>query len=201
MQGRELKRLAVDAGSRAAVASRSLAAAAGRAGLLDVAVADTDSPLGRLLVAVTRRGLVRVAFAEERRDDVLEELAARISPRVLESPEATDAVRRQLDEYFAGVRERFELTVDMGLITGFAQPTLRATKRVPYGTVTTYSQVAQRIGSPRAARAVGNALGSNPIPIVVPCHRVLRSGGALGGYGGGIQRKQALLKLEGVLPQ
>jgi methylated-DNA-[protein]-cysteine S-methyltransferase len=170
------------------------------AGLADVAYGSMDSPVGELLVAVTERGLVRVAFASEPGDEVLEELAARVSPRVLRLPGRTDAVRRELDEYFAGERRRFDLPLDWSLVRGFAQGVLRATAGVPFGAVTTYRQVAEAAGSPRASRAAGNALGSNPIPIVVPCHRVLHSGGGLGGYAGGLDRKRYLLSLERSLP-
>ena len=170
------------------------------AGLADVAYGSMDSPVGELLVAVTDRGLVRVAFASEPGDEVLEELAARVSPRVLRLPGRTDAARRELDEYFAGDRRRFDLPLDWSLVRGFAQGVLRATASVPFGSVTTYRQMAEAAGSPRASRAAGNALGSNPIPIVVPCHRVLHSGGGLGGYAGGLDRKRYLLSLEGSLP-
>ena len=170
------------------------------AGLADVAYGSMDSPVGDLLVAVTDRGLVRVAFADELSDEVLEELAARVSPRVLRVPARTDAARRELDQYFAGERKRFDLPLDWSLVRGFAQGVLRATARVPFGSVTTYRQMAEQAGSPRASRAAGNALGSNPIPIVVPCHRVLHSGGGLGGYAGGLDRKRYLLSLEGSLP-
>jgi methylated-DNA-[protein]-cysteine S-methyltransferase len=173
---------------------------AARAGLLDVAYASLDSPLGPLLVAVTPRGLVRIAYEGEGGDDVvLAELAERLSPRVLHAPERTDAVRRELEEYFIGQRHAFSTPVDWSLVRGFARGVLRATARVPFGKVTSYSQVAEAAGSPRAFRAAGNALGSNPIPIVVPCHRVLHSGGGLGGYAGGLERKRMLLHLEGVL--
>ena len=168
--------------------------------LADVAYGSMDSPVGDLLVAVTDRGLVRVAFADELSDEVLEELAARVSPRVLRLPARTDAARRELEQYFAGERQRFDLPLDWSLVRGFAQGVLRATARVPFGEVTTYRQMAEAAGSPRASRAAGNALGSNPIPIVVPCHRVLHSGGGLGGYAGGLDRKRYLLSLEGSLP-
>lgn len=170
------------------------------AGLADVAYGSMDSPVGELLVAVTDRGLVRVAFADEPDDEVLAELAARVSPRVLRLPGRTDAARRELDEYFGGERRRFDLPLDWSLVRGFAQGVLRATARVPFGAVTTYHQMAEAAGSPRASRAAGNALGSNPIPIVVPCHRVLHAGGGLGGYAGGLDRKRYLLTLEGSLP-
>jgi methylated-DNA-[protein]-cysteine S-methyltransferase len=198
-----LKRLA----DRGEVARRSRAAAdrlgdlAATEGLLDVAFAEVGSPVGELLVAVTPRGLVRVAFASEGWDEVLAELAARVSPRILASDRATDDVRRELDEYFDRRRDRFDLPLDRRLIHGIARDVLSATARIPFGRTSTYGEIARRIGNPRAARAVGNALGSNPIPIVIPCHRVLRAGGALGGYGGGVERKEVLLDLEGVRPQ
>jgi methylated-DNA-[protein]-cysteine S-methyltransferase len=169
-------------------------------GLLDVAYAELDSPLGELLVAVTPRGLVRIAYEGEPRDAVLAELSDQVSPRLLRAPERTDAVRRELEDYFAGRQRSFETAVDWSLVHGFAVGVLQATARVPFGHVTTYGTVAAEAGSPRAARAAGNALGSNPIPIVVPCHRVLHAGGGLGGYSGGLERKRYLLELEGTLP-
>jgi methylated-DNA-[protein]-cysteine S-methyltransferase len=186
------------AGAAARAASEQFSRAATDAGLADVAVWTVDSPVGALLVAVTRAGLVRVGFADEPRDTVLAELARTVSPRILESAGATDAVRRELEEYFDGSRVRFDLKVDRRLIHGIARDVLAATRRVPFGRTTTYGQLAEKIGNPRAARAVGNALGSNPIPIVIPCHRVLRAGGSLGGYAGGVARKERLLALEGV---
>jgi methylated-DNA-[protein]-cysteine S-methyltransferase len=176
-----------------------LARRAAAAGLADVAYGTMDSPVGPLLVAVTDRGLVRVAFSSEGSEEVLAELASRVSPRVLRDPARTDEIRRELDEYFAGQRRRFDVRVDWSLVRGFAQEVLRATARVPFGTTTTYRRMAEAAGSPRASRAAGNALGSNPIPIVVPCHRVLHSGGGLGGYAGGLERKRTLLTLEGAL--
>jgi methylated-DNA-[protein]-cysteine S-methyltransferase len=184
---------------RERVASQ-LARRAVDAGLLDVAYAWMDSPLGELLVAVTPRGLVRVAYEDEPADEVLTELAERVSPRVLRAPARTDAVRRELATYFAHRLRRFETPVDWSLVRGFARGVLSATASVPYGEVTTYSAMAAAAGSPRAYRAAGNALGSNPIPIVVPCHRVLHADGGLGGYAGGLDRKRHLLELEGVLP-
>ena len=166
-------------------------------GLLDVAYGSMDSPLGELLVAFTPRGLVRVAYVDEAEDAVLEELAGRVSPRVLRAPQRTDAVRRELEDYFAGRRRQFDTPIDWSLVRGFAVGVLQATARVPFGQVTTYRDVAGAAGSPRAARAAGNALGSNPIPIVVPCHRVVHAGGGLGGYTGGLERKRFLLRLEG----
>jgi methylated-DNA-[protein]-cysteine S-methyltransferase len=178
-----------------------LAEAAGDAGVLDVAYSEVDSPVGRLVVAATPRGLVRVAYPLEPSDAVLEELAKRVSPRVLEAPGRLDEVRRELDEYFEGARQRFEIPIDWRLTRGFFRRVLRNTARIDYGRVRTYAEVAAGAGSPRAVRAAGNALGSNPIPIVVPCHRVVRTGGSLGGYGGGLDRKEFLLKLEGALAE
>jgi methylated-DNA-[protein]-cysteine S-methyltransferase len=183
----------------AAHAAARLVARAEADGLLDVAYAQVDSPFGALTVAATRTGLVRLAFPEESPDSVLERLATRISPRILESPSRLDAVRRELDEYFAGRRRSFELAIDRSLMAPFARRVLTATAAIPYGGVLTYGEVATVAGSPRGSRAAGNALGANPIPIVVPCHRVLRSGGVLGGYGGGPERKRRLLELEGAI--
>jgi methylated-DNA-[protein]-cysteine S-methyltransferase len=172
---------------------------AGEEGLLDVAYAEIDSPVGRLLLAATPRGLVRITFPVETPEKVLEQLAASVSPRVLESPEKLDQARRELDRYFEGRLRDFDLPLDWQLTHGFYRKVLRATARIPYGKTRSYSEMAKRAGSPRAVRATGSALGSNPLPIIVPCHRVLRSGGALGGYGGGVEVKQALLELEGAL--
>jgi len=185
--------------SAAERAARRFADTAWERRALDVAYAAVDSPFGPLLVAVTRRGVVRLAYPNERPDDVLEELSDRLSPRVLESVRATDQVRRELDEYFAGRRHRFGTKVDLALTHGFTTDVLRETSRIPFGSIRTYRDVATRAGRPAAVRAAGNALGSNPIPIVVPCHRVVRTGGGLGGYTGGLERKVKLLTLEGVL--
>ena len=182
-----------------AAASRRLASEAAGAGLVDVAFAATDSPLGTLLVATTRQGLVRLAYPNEARDSVLDGLAARVSPRLLEAPDRLDAIRRQLDDYFEGRRQAFDLPVDYALTKGFVRRVLRATARIPFGDVSTYRVIASRAGNVRAYRAAGNALGSNPIPIVVPCHRVVHTTGGLGGYTGGLERKEFLLKLEGVI--
>lgn len=176
-----------------------LARRAADVGILDVAYGEMDSPLGRLTVMVTRRGLVRLSYPGEGIGEQMDEIAARISPRILEAPERTDRVRRQLDEYFAGRRRRFELPIDWRLVRGFAADVLRATARIPFGSVSSYRQIAADAGSPNAYRAAGNALGSNPVPVVVPCHRVLHAGGGLGGYTGGLDRKRFLLCLEGVL--
>jgi methylated-DNA-[protein]-cysteine S-methyltransferase len=175
-----------------------LSEAAAVAGLLDVAYATLDSPLGPLLVAATPRGLIRLAYVDhEDEDAVLEHLSANISPRIMAAPRRLDEPRRELDEYFAGRRERFDLPVDWGLTRGFARRVLQATASIPYGATATYKQMATQAGSPRASRAAGNALGSNPIPIVVPCHRILHSGGGLGGYTGGLDKKRLLLGVEG----
>ena len=184
--------LPADAGER-------LAERAAAEGLLDVAYATAESPVGELLVAATPRGLVRISY--EGGDEVLEELSERLSPRLLEAPARLDPVRRELDEYFEGRRERFDLPLDWSLTQGFFRRVLRATARIGYGRVRTYTDVAASAGSPRAVRAAGNAVGSHPMPIVVPCHRVVRTGGGLGGYGGGLDRKEFLLHLEGVLPR
>ena len=176
-----------------------LAAGAADAGLLDVAYGTYDSPLGPLTVMVTPRGLVRLSYPGEGIDDQLQELADRVSPRILEAPERTDEVRRQLDAYFAGQRTTFEVPIDWRLVRGFAANVLRATARIPFGSVSSYREIAAEAGSPNAYRAAGNALGSNPVPIVVPCHRVLHAGGGLGGYTGGLDRKRYLLRLEGVI--
>ena len=181
-----------------AATARRLAERAAAEGLLDVAYAGVDSPLGLLTVAATPRGLVRVAYPGRSQDEVLEDLAARISPRVMEAPERLDDARRELDEYFEGERTEFDLPIDWSVLRGFTLQVLRETAGIAFGEVRTYAEVAGGAGSPRAVRAAGNALGANPMPVVVPCHRVVRTGGALGGYTGGIERKEFLLGLEGV---
>lgn len=188
---------AIETRSRRAAAD--LAEAAAREGLLDVAYGFADSPFGRLMVAVTPRGLIRLDYPDREFDQSLEELASQVSPRILESARATEQVRRELEEYFEGKRRRFSIRVDLSTVHGFRRKVLEHTARIPYGSVSSYTEVAARAGSPRGMRAAGNALGSNPVPIVVPCHRVLRTGGALGGYTGGLDRKVTLLRLEGVL--
>jgi methylated-DNA-[protein]-cysteine S-methyltransferase len=173
-------------------------AAATAAGLLDVAYATLDSPVGRLLLAATPRGLVRLAYLDggEPEDTVLEQLSARVSPRILAAPGRLDEPRRELDQYFGAARSRFEIPIDWQLTRGFGRRVLEATARIPFGSVSTYKQVATEAGSPRGSRAAGNALGANPLPIVVPCHRVLHSTGGLGGYTGGLDRKRLLLGIE-----
>ncbi|MFN8161147.1 MAG: methylated-DNA--[protein]-cysteine S-methyltransferase [Solirubrobacterales bacterium] len=180
-------------------AARRFAAAAEREGLVDVAYASEDSPFGPLLLAATGRGLVMVSLPNHQPDSALERLAAEVSPRVLEAPARLDPVRRELDLYFAGELEEFDLPLDWSLTAGFRRRVLRATARIPYGETRSYTEMARSAGNERAQRAAGSALGSNPIPIVVPCHRVLRAGGALGGYGGGLEMKEALLRMEGAL--
>ncbi len=168
-------------------------------GLLDVAYTTVDTPFGPLLVATTPRGLVKISFPSTHdTEETLEDLAKRISPRVLEAPAQLDEVRRQLELYFEGRLREFDLPLDWQLSKGFRRRALRAIDRIPYGRTRSYTEIARSAGNERAVRAAGTACGSNPIPIVVPCHRVLRSGGALGGYGGGLPMKEALLELEGV---
>ena len=172
--------------------------AAAAEGLLDVAYDLIDTPVGQLLVAVSDRGVCEIAYdAEPEREE--EQLARAFGARVLRSPRPTDEARRQLDEYFAGERRRFELPVDLSLAREFGRAVLTELARVPYGELTTYGTLAAKAGRPRAARAVGMVMNRNPVPIVVPCHRVVGSTGALVGYGGGLERKRTLLELEGAL--
>jgi methylated-DNA-[protein]-cysteine S-methyltransferase len=175
-----------------------LEGAARAAGLLEVAYVLHDSPLGALLLAAGSGGLLHVAFVEATGpQEALHGLAARVSPRILRAAKPLDAARRQLDEYFAGRRRRFELELDWRLARrGFSRRVLHATAQIPYGQTSSYKLIASAAGSPRAFRAAGSALGANPLAIVVPCHRVLATGGGLGGYGGGLERKRALLALE-----
>jgi methylated-DNA-[protein]-cysteine S-methyltransferase len=185
-----------DPGTAARLAQR-VAEQAARSGQAELAYAAVDSPFGPLLVAIDRRGrVVRLAYPEQQPDAVLAELARRVSPRLVNAPAQLDPVRRELDEYFAGRRRRFDVGVDWALSGPFARRVLRATAAIPYGQTLSYRDVAERAGSPRGMRAAGNALGANPIAIIVPCHRVVRSGGEPGGYGGGPERKRLLLALE-----
>ena len=197
--GRTIRRASRVDSRRIEALTERLADRAEREGLLDVAFAETDSPVGRLLLAATPRGLVKVSFPIQPLEEVLERLANEISPRVLESPPKLDQARRELDLYFEGRLREFDLPLDWQLTHGFYRKVLRATAHIPYGQTRSYTQVATRAGNPRAVRAAGSALGSNPLPIIVPCHRVLRLGGALGGYGGGLEMKRTLLQLEGAL--
>jgi len=186
-------------------ALRGLTERAERDGLIDVAYASVDSPFGELLVARTDRGVVKVALPTHRgsrqsADEVLEELAKLVSPRVLESPKRLDEERRELDAYFAGKRDRFDIPVDWSLTpAGFRNRALHAVARIPYGKTRTYGEIAKAAGNERAFRAAGTACGSNPVPLIVPCHRVVQSGGGVGNYGGGPEMKRALLDLEGAL--
>jgi methylated-DNA-[protein]-cysteine S-methyltransferase len=165
--------------------------------LVDVAYADVDTVLGRVLIAATTAGIVKVAFDDADRNEVLAELAAKVSPRVLEAPARLDDARRQLEEYLAGTRRQFDLDVDLQLARGeFRHAVLAQLPLIPYGATWSYTELATRAGRPTAVRAAGSGCATNPVPLVVPCHRVLRTGGALGGYVGGLERKQWLLGLE-----
>ena len=172
--------------------------AAATEGLLDVAYDLVDTPVGQLLVAVTDRGLCEVSFDPEPEREV-ETLARNFGARVLRSPRPTDEARRQLAEYFAGERQRFDLPVDLRLAREFAGAVLKELARVPYGQLTTYGALAAKAGRPRAARAVGTIMNRNPVPIVLPCHRVIGASGSLTGYGGGLDNKERLLRLEGAI--
>lgn len=172
-----------------------LAAASGEA---EVAFSTLDTPFGITSVAATKSGIVSVGLPNVPLDEFVERLAAGVSPRVVEAPGCLDAARRELDEYFRGARKEFDLALDWTLVPGgFYRKVLDATARLGYGEVMTYGEVARSAGNPRAHRAAGTALGSNPLPIVVPCHRIVRAGGVLGNYGGGPELKRSLLELEG----
>jgi methylated-DNA-[protein]-cysteine S-methyltransferase len=164
--------------------------------MLDVAYCTVDTPVGSLLLAATELGLVRVAFANEHHDTVLQQLADQISPRVLQSPTRLDGTARQLDEYFAGRRRHFEVELDWRLSKGFRSAVLHVLPSIGFGLTASYADVAQLAGNPKAVRAVGSACATNPLPVVVPCHRVVRSDGAMGGYLGGVEAKRTLLDLE-----
>src|SRR5436190_18562992 len=176
-----------------------------RGGLIDVAYARVDSPFGELLVARTDRGVVRLKLpggrdGEISNDQALEDLATSISPRVLEAPSRLNEERRELEEYFEGKRDAFELPVDWALTPkGFRSRALHAVARIPYGKTRSYAEIAKQAGNPRAFRAAGTACGHNPVPLIVPCHRVVQSGGGIGNYGGGPEMKRALLGLEGAI--
>jgi methylated-DNA-[protein]-cysteine S-methyltransferase len=186
-------------------AVQGVLARAERDGLIDVAYATVDSPIGELLVATTDRGVVRVALPIDRgrqrpRDEVLEEIAAVVSPRMLEAPNRLDQERRELEDYFEGRRQKFDVPVDWSLTApGFRNRALHAVARIPFGKTKTYAEIAKEAGNPRAFRAAGTACGYNPIPLIVPCHRVVPSSGGIGNYGGGPELKRALLDLEGAL--
>lgn len=174
----------------------ALAASAEDEGVLDVAYRTIDSPVGSLLLAATVKGLVRVAYESEGFDNVLESVAAKISPRVLEAPRRLDAVAAELEEYFAGRRHTFDVPLDYALSSGFRQVVQRYLPMIGYGSTQSYKEVAETVGNPKAVRAVGTACATNPLPVVVPCHRVLRTDGSLGGYIGGLKAKTTLLTLE-----
>jgi len=196
---RRLRAGDVEAVSRRA--AEGLTGAARRRGLVDVAVGAVDSPLGRVTVFVTKTGLVRVAYPNERLDRVFGEVADVVSPRMLEDAKGTEGARRELDAYFEGHLRRFRVPIDWAFVPqGFFRKVLEATAGIPFGSVSTYGVVARRAGSPRAARAAGNALHDNPVPIVVPCHRVVPASGGIGKYGGDEWRKAWLLRLEGAVP-
>lgn len=182
--------------ARLAALRGRLAVAAQDQGLLDVAYRTVDSPLGRLLLAATPRGLVRVAFETESADAVLAELATRLSPRVLEAPARLDRAARELEEYLVGRRREFDLPLDLALAHGFRRDVVEHLPRIPYGATASYGEVATMVGNPGAVRAVGTACARNPVPLVLPCHRVVRSDGSTGAYRGGPEAKVALLALE-----
>lgn len=186
-----------DARARARRADDLIRAAAERDGLIDVAIGTVDSPVGELFVAVTPKGLACVGFDDQDRIALEDHFAAGLSPRVVASASATEDVRRQLGEYFEGARRRFEVGIDHRLMSPFVRQVMTETAKVPYGEVSTYGAVAKGIHHPDAARAVGAALGQNPIPIVLPCHRIIGASGNLTGYAGGLHRKEFLLRLEG----
>ena len=173
-----------------------LVEAAARADVLDVAYRTVDTPVGPLLLAATETGLVRVAYDREDHDQVLATLAARLSPRILRAPRRFDTVARQLDEYFAGARTRFDVPLDLALSRGFRRSVLEHLPHIGYGHTESYAEVARLVGNPNAVRAVGSACATNPLPVLIPCHRVLRSDGTLGGYIGGLDAKATLLTLE-----
>ncbi|MFD0363218.1 methylated-DNA--[protein]-cysteine S-methyltransferase [Nocardia sp. GCM10030253] len=175
---------------------RRLAADAQSAGLLDVAYRTIDTPVGALLLAATPAGLVRVAYPNENHDTVLATLAERISPRVLAAPARLDAVAREIDEYFAGARTHFDLALDLQLTGGFRREVIQHLRDIGYGRRESYAAVAAAVGNPRAVRAVGSACAHNPLPVVIPCHRVVRSDGTIGQYVGGVAAKNTLLTLE-----
>ncbi|VEI51562.1 methylated-DNA--[protein]-cysteine S-methyltransferase [Kocuria rosea] len=175
---------------------RRLEEGAARAGLLDVAFTTVSTPVGVLLLAATEEGLVRVAYAREDHDAVLQDLARRISPRVLHAPVRLAPAVRQLEEYFAGTRTGFDLPLDRSLSHGFRRLVQEHLPEIGYGRTESYGTVARSVGRPQAVRAVGTACATNPLPVVVPCHRVLRGDGGLGGYVGGLEAKAALLELE-----
>ena len=194
---RDLARALPATPGQLAALHKRLAAAAAAEGVLDVAYRTLDTPVGTLLLAATELGLVRVAYASENHDSVLQTLADRISPRILDAPARLDAVATELDEYFAGQRRSFDLSLDWRLSAGFRATVLHhLAADLAYGQTASYGRVAQLAGNPRAVRAVGTACATNPLPVVVPCHRVVRADGSMGGYLGGPDAKRTLLTLE-----
>lgn len=185
----------VDAGTLSRL-HRRLEQAAERANLVDVAYTTIDSPVGTLLLAATPEGLVRVAYAREDHDRVLEALSQKLSPRILRAPKRLDEVAREIDEYFAKHRQVFDLKLDLSLSRGFRRLVQTHLPEIGYGQTRSYRDMAELVGNPKAVRAVGTACATNPLPIVVPCHRVLRTDGTLGGYIGGLEAKTTLLNLE-----
>ncbi|WP_330186082.1 methylated-DNA--[protein]-cysteine S-methyltransferase [Dactylosporangium sp. AC04546] len=175
---------------------RRLEQEAQQSNLVDVAYTTIDSPVGKLLLAATPKGLVRVAYASEDHDRVLESLGQKLSPRILRAPKRLDDVAREIDEYFAKHRQVFDLTLDLSLSRGFRRLVQTHLPEIEYGQTRSYRDMAELVGNPMAVRAVGTACATNPLPIVVPCHRVLRTDGTLGGYIGGLEAKTALLDLE-----
>ena len=193
---RDLARITGGTADKLSELRTRLTAGAQRDGILDVAYRIVDSPVGALLVAATELGLVRVAYAREGHDSVLQKLADTVSPRILLAPARLDTAARELDEYFAGARRDFDLVLDWRLSAGFRNVVLRHLPEIGYGHTASYAAVAKLAGNPKAVRAVGSACAANPLPVVVPCHRVIRSDGAMGGYLGGVEAKRILLALE-----
>lgn len=193
---RDLERITQPGTDKLAELHQRLATAAEGDGLLDIAYRTIDSPVGPLLLAATEQGLVRVAYAREDHDAVLAQLADRISPRILRAPARLDSAARELDEYFTRNRRSFDLRLDWRLAAGFRSAVLHHLPEIGYGETASYAAVAALAGSPKAVRAVGTACAKNPLPVVVPCHRVVRSDGAMGGYLGGQEAKRLLLDLE-----
>lgn len=197
ISGSDLQSLATSADEQLEDLLEGVSHRAGNEGLVDVGWTVHDSPVGTLTLAATPAGVVCIAYREP--SEMLDELAGRISPRVLRAPSRLDGLRRQLDEYFAGLRRTFDMSLDWRLSHGFRRRVLGELVRVSYGETVSYKRLAERAGNPRAVRATGTAMATNPLPIVVPCHRVVRTSGALGQYGGGVHAKEWLLRHEGAL--
>jgi methylated-DNA-[protein]-cysteine S-methyltransferase len=193
---RDLARAFPDSGRQLSRLHDRLATQAQRDGILDVAYRVVDSPVGPLLLAATETGLIRVAYAREGHDAVLQALSDQVSPRILRAPGRLDLTARELDEYFAGHRRAFDLPLDWRLSAGFRRAVLSHLPEISYGHTASYADIARLAGNPKAVRAVGTACATNPLPVIVPCHRVVRSDGGMGGYLGGIDAKRTLLTLE-----